>query len=77
MMASVNKVALKSISSLDALSYVLYNLDTIKYGCSKSFSDLFFTICSEGILVTWSKTYMVDKEIVVNKLTVKVGWYYN
>ena len=45
MMASGKKVAVKIISSLDALSYVLHNLDKIKDGCSMSFSDLFFTIC--------------------------------
>ena len=36
MMASGNSVAVKIISSLDALSYVLYNLDNIKDGCSVS-----------------------------------------
>ena len=40
MMASGKKVALKIISSLAAQSYVLYNLENIKDGCSMLFSDL-------------------------------------
>ena len=40
MMASGKKVAVKIISSLAAQSYVLYNLENIKDGCSMSFSDL-------------------------------------
>ena len=36
MMGSGENVAVEIISSLDALSYVLYNLDNIKDGCSMS-----------------------------------------
>ena len=77
MMASGKNVAVEIISSLDAQSYVLYNLDNIKDGCSMSFSDLLLYNLLRGNHCHSVKDIHVDKETVVNKLTVKVGWYYN
>ena len=77
MMASGKNVAVEIISSLDAQSYVLYNLDNIKDGCSMSFSDLLLYHLLRGNHCHSVKDIHVDKETVANKLTVKVGWYYN
>ena len=79
MIASGKKVAVIIISSLDAQSYLLYNLDNIKDGCSMSFSDLLFYHLLRGNPCHSVKDIPVhvDKETVVKKLTVKVGWYYN
>ena len=73
MMASRKNIAVKITSSLAAQSYVLYNLENVKDGCSMSFSDLLFYHLREHRCHSF-KDMHVDKVTVVNNLIVKVGW---
>ena len=72
MMASRKNVAVQITSSLAAQSYVLYNLENVKDGCSMSFSDQLFYHLREHRCHLF-KDMQVNKVTVVNKLIVKVG----